>query len=121
MIVATSSPGCLSTTRPEIIREGPKLNEQKRVCPSPFTPEKRNMAITPVQDKTITRQVQGKLTGRGLGSPCHISVETRKGEVTLTGSVQYAHQKSTAVQAANGIGGVKRVMDRLMVKAVAKV
>lgn len=78
------------------------------------------MAITPVQDRTITRQVQGRIAGRGLASPCHISVETRKGEVTLSGSVQYAHQKSTAVQAANGISGVRRVFDRLIIKTVAK-
>ena len=78
------------------------------------------MAITPVQDRTITRQVQGKIAGRGLSSPCRISVETRKGEVTLTGSVQHAHQKEAAVQAAHGIAGVRRVLDRLIVKAVPK-
>ena len=78
------------------------------------------MPITPVQDKTITRQIQSRLAGRGLISPCRIVVETMKGEVTLTGSVQYAQQKSTAVQAANGISGVRRVVDRLVVKVVAK-
>jgi len=78
------------------------------------------MPITPIQDKTITRQVQGKLTGRGLGSPCHIAVETIKGQVTLTGSVKYAQQKTTAVQAVSGIAGVRHVIDRLTVKAVAK-
>lgn len=78
------------------------------------------MSVTPVQDKTITRQVQGKLAGRGLGSPCHIAVETMKGEVTLTGNVQYAQQKTTAVQAATNISGVRRVVDRLIVKTIAK-
>jgi osmotically-inducible protein OsmY len=78
------------------------------------------MPITPIQDKTINRQVQAKIAGRGLGSPCRIAVLTLKGEVTLTGSVQYAQQKITAVQAANGVSGVKRVVDRLVVKAVAK-
>jgi osmotically-inducible protein OsmY len=78
------------------------------------------MPITPVQDKTITRQVQGKLAGRGLGLPCRIAVETIKGEVTLTGSVQYAQQKTNAVQAISGLSGVRRVVDRLVVKAVAK-
>ncbi len=78
------------------------------------------MPITPVQDKTITRQVQGKLAGRGLGSPCRIAVETIKGEVTLTGNVQYAQQKTNAVQAISGLSGVRRVIDRLIVKTVAK-
>lgn len=78
------------------------------------------MAITPVQDKTITRQVQGKIAGRGLGSPCSIAVATVKGEVTLSGTVQYAQQKATAVQAANGVAGVRRILDRLVVKTTTK-
>ena len=78
------------------------------------------MTITPVQDKTITRQVMGKLAGRGLNPPCRVAVDTIKGQVTLTGTVQYAHQKTTASQVANGISGVKRVVDKLVVKAITK-
>ncbi len=78
------------------------------------------MAGTPIQDKTITRQVQGRIAGRGLGPPCRIAIETLKGQVTLTGTVQYVQQKSTAVQAANGISGVRRVVDRLTVKAATR-
>lgn len=78
------------------------------------------MPITPVQDKTITRQVQGRIAGRGLGPPCRIAVDTIKGEVTLTGTVQYQQQKHTAVQATSGISGVRRVVDRLTVKIVSK-
>jgi osmotically-inducible protein OsmY len=55
-----------------------------------------------------------------LGPPCRISVDTIKGEVTLTGTVQYAQQKQTAVQATSGISGIRRVIDRLTVKTVAK-
>lgn len=78
------------------------------------------MPITPIQDKTITRHVQGRIASRGLRSPCHIIVDTIKGEVTLSGTVQYNQQKSMAVQAASGIGGVRRVVDRLSVKTVVK-
>lgn len=78
------------------------------------------MPITPVQDRTITRQVQGKIAGRGLGAPCRITVDTIKGEVTLSGTVQYQQQKQTATQASMGISGVKRVVDRLTVKNVPK-
>ncbi len=78
------------------------------------------MAITPVQDKTITRQVTGKIAGRGMGPPCRIAVATSKGEVTLTGTVQYAQQKATAVQAAQCISGVRRVVDRLTIKVSEK-
>lgn len=78
------------------------------------------MPITPIQDKTITRQVQGKLAGRGLGSPCKIAVATLKGEVTLSGTVQYQQQKATASQAASAVAGVKRVVDRLTIKTQPK-
>jgi osmotically-inducible protein OsmY len=78
------------------------------------------MPITPIQDKTITRQVEGRIAGRGLKSPCRITVATIKGEVTLSGTVQHTQQKSTAVQAATGISGVRRVVDRLTVKATIR-
>jgi osmotically-inducible protein OsmY len=78
------------------------------------------MGITPVQDKTITRQVQDRIAGRGLKSPCRIEVQTSKGQVTLTGSVQYLQQKACAVSAASAISGVRHVIDRLIVKTVPK-
>jgi len=78
------------------------------------------MGATPISDQSITRQVENRLSGRGLSSPCHVAVETKNGEVTLSGSVQYAHQKGTAVQVANVISGVRRVIDRLIVKTAAK-
>jgi osmotically-inducible protein OsmY len=78
------------------------------------------MAVTPIQDKTITRQVQGKIAGRGLGVPCRIVVATLKGEVTLSGTVQYDQQKSAASQVARGISGVRRVVDHLVVKGPVK-
>ena len=78
------------------------------------------MAITPVQDRTFNRQVEARIASRGLASPCRISVATVKGEVTLTGTVQYAGQKPTAVQAATAVTGVRRVVDRLTIKTIAK-
>ncbi len=78
------------------------------------------MPITPIQDKSITKHVQGQIAGRGLNSPCKITVATSNGEVTLTGTVQSLQQKSMAVQAANGISGVRRVVDRLTVKVAVR-
>jgi osmotically-inducible protein OsmY len=78
------------------------------------------MASTPVSDRSVTQQVTNKLAGRGLGAPCRVTVESRNGDVTLSGSVQHAHQKQTAVQAAGSVAGVRRVTDRLIVKAVVK-
>ncbi len=66
-------------------------------------------------DQTITSQVLLKLANRGIRTPCNVSVRTKNGDVTLSGTVQFAHQKSAAVQAATGITGVRRVTDQTTV------
>lgn len=78
------------------------------------------MAAKLVPDRTITQQVLNKLVGRGISSPCHVAVTTQNGDVTLSGTVQFAHQKGTAVRLATVISGVRRVIDRLIVKAAVK-
>jgi osmotically-inducible protein OsmY len=44
-------------------------------------------------------------------------VATRNDDVTLSGTVQFAHQKSAAVQAATGITGARRVNDQMPIQA----
>jgi osmotically-inducible protein OsmY len=68
-----------------------------------------------VPDHTITQRVTAQLSNRGLRSPCHISVQTNNGMVTLSGSVQYAHQKQTALQAARNVDGSRGISDQLQV------
>jgi osmotically-inducible protein OsmY len=70
-------------------------------------------------DQTITNQIMLKLANRGIRSPCKVTVQTKKGDVTLSGTVQFAHQKTAALQAATGITGVRRVTDQTTV-GVAK-
>ena len=69
-----------------------------------------------VSDKTITNQINRKLVNRGVSSPCQVAVDTKNGQVTLSGSVRFAHQKAAAMSAAQGITGVRRVVDQLIVK-----
>ena len=52
----------------------------------------------PISDAAISRSVTQHLAGRGLRSPCRIEVQTRNGEVTLSGTVQYVHQRDEVVQ-----------------------
>ncbi len=68
-------------------------------------------------DQKITTDVEMKIANRGLRSPCKVAVNTKNGEVTLTGTVQYAHQKAAAVQAATSVAGVRRVTDQTTVGA----
>lgn len=69
-----------------------------------------------IKDDQITRTVYNKLAARGFGSLGHLSVQTNDGLVTLVGTVRYAHQKTAALTAISGIGGIRRVIDQLTVR-----
>jgi osmotically-inducible protein OsmY len=71
------------------------------------------------KDDRITQQVNNKLASRGFTSPCRLAVQTANGQVTLSGIVQYAHQKAAAVSAISGMTGVRRVIDQMTVKPAA--
>ncbi len=70
-----------------------------------------------VPDEAIIQKVTRQLCNRGMQSPCHIAVAARRGDVTLSGTIQYEHQRLTALHAVRGIDGVRRVMDHLQVQA----
>jgi osmotically-inducible protein OsmY len=70
----------------------------------------------PGSDRALSQQVTQRLAMRGIRSPCRVTVTTTNGEVTLSGQVQYAHQRGAAAQAAANIPGVRRVVDRMTVK-----
>jgi hypothetical protein len=69
----------------------------------------------PLSDATISKNVTRQLAGRGMRSPCHIQVQTHNGEVTLSGTVQFVHQRDAAVQAIRTVEGVKRIVEKLKV------
>jgi osmotically-inducible protein OsmY len=71
----------------------------------------------PVSDRAITQKVSQLLQNRGMRSPCQIAVMSQKGTVTLSGKIQYDHQRRIAVQATQNVDGVQRVVDRLQVIA----
>jgi hypothetical protein len=74
----------------------------------------------PISDASISRNVSRQLASAGLRAPCHIQVQTRNGEVTLSGSVQFVHQRNTAIQALRTVEGVIRVVEKLKVTPPAK-
>ena len=69
-----------------------------------------------ISDKTLNQKVTQGLAARGMRAPCSIAVQTAKGVVTLSGNIEYEHQRNTAVQAARHLDGVSRVVDQLHVK-----
>lgn len=78
------------------------------------------MARVSAADHAITQKVLQKLAHRGVRSPCKVAVNTLGGSVTLTGSVQYSHQKILAAAAATGVTGVRRVSNQILLKPTAR-
>ncbi|MCC6510578.1 MAG: BON domain-containing protein [Pirellulaceae bacterium] len=68
-----------------------------------------------VPDNQLTRAVTMKLAQRSGGSGCKVSAAVANGYVTITGSVEAEYQKRPIINAVNGINGVRRVIDQLVV------
>lgn len=69
-----------------------------------------------VDDTAITAKVKGKLAADSETSAMKISVETKDGVVTLTGTVDKDTEKNKAEQLARNTDGVKRVANNLKVE-----
>jgi osmotically-inducible protein OsmY len=68
----------------------------------------------------LTKTVTNKLATRGFSSPCRVTVQTSNGQVTLSGTVQHAHQIGAATAAVSGMSGVRRIINQITVKPRVK-
>jgi osmotically-inducible protein OsmY len=68
-----------------------------------------------VDDSVVTAKVKAKLIDDPLTKAYQINVETLKGTVQLSGSVDSAEARSRATQLARDVGGVKDVKNSLQV------
>lgn len=68
-----------------------------------------------VDDATITTKVKAELLGAKDLKSQHIHVKTRKGTVSLTGSVPSADDRDNAEQVAQNVSGVQTVKNHLKV------
>jgi hypothetical protein len=67
------------------------------------------------KDRKIAADVSTHLTSRGLRSPCRVAVTSIAGTVTLSGPIQYEHQRGLAMQVAKSVLNVRRVVDQMRV------
>ena len=88
---------------------------QFRLTKSLLRREARMLRRDKVPDAKITQQVTQRLSSGGIRPPSRVVVATASGEVTLSGSIQYEHQRQAAMQATRGVDGIRRVVDRLSV------
>ena len=67
------------------------------------------------QDPIISQKASERLSSLGVRAPCRVTVMTNKGNVTLSGTIQYEHQRHMAVRAVKNVPGVQRVLDQMRV------
>ena len=72
-----------------------------------------------VDDTTITTKVKAELLGAKNVKSEHIHVKTRKGVVSLTGTVPSAEDRDNARQVVEGVSGVTSVKNHLKVSAAS--
>jgi osmotically-inducible protein OsmY len=68
-----------------------------------------------IPDRLIDQKVSRQLANRGMRPPCKVAASSRGGTVTLTGTIQYEHQRHLCMRAAGNVEGVQRVVDQLKV------
>ena len=66
-----------------------------------------------IRDPMISQKVSEKLSSLGVRAPCRVTVASNKGNVTLSGTIQYEHQRQIAVRAIKAVAGVQRVVDQM--------
>ena len=75
-----------------------------------------NKTVDVVDDATITTKVKAAVLAEPGLKTLQINVDTKDGVVTLAGTVDTSALKSRATQVAQGVGGVRSVVDNLTVK-----
>jgi osmotically-inducible protein OsmY len=97
----------------------PRGTERKagRLTPDCFSNVQERPTMNPsrVPDSKIVLCAQRQLSRCGIRAPCRVTISSNRGEVTLSGTLQYEHQRHAAMQSIQSVEGVRRIIDRLTV------
>jgi len=66
-----------------------------------------------LSDKELLKAVNKKLSRTGTGASSRITATVRQGNITLAGTLQYEMQRVPLIKAAQGVEGVRQVIDNL--------
>jgi hypothetical protein len=66
-----------------------------------------------VSDKDLLKSINQRLSRTGTASQSRINVSVQQGNVTLSGNLQHAIQRSPIVKAVTRVAGVRRVIDQM--------
>ena len=91
-------------------------SEEKAAPPAGPAPEAKTTVGTEIDDSTITTKVKSALLADENVKGFDIKVETRKGEVQLSGFVDNQSQIDRAITVTRGVEGVKSVDSKMNLK-----
>jgi hyperosmotically inducible protein len=94
-------------------------SEEKGAKPEGPKPEAKTSVGTDVDDSAITTKVKSALLADADVKSSDIKVETRKGEVQLSGFVDSQAQIDRAIAVAKGVEGVKKVDNKMSLKTTS--
>jgi osmotically-inducible protein OsmY len=66
-----------------------------------------------VSDRDLLKQINQRLARTGTASQSKVNVSVQQGNVTLTGTLQHAGQRSPIVKAVSRVTGIRRVVDQM--------
>jgi hyperosmotically inducible protein len=93
--------------------------EENGAKPDGPNPDAKTTVGTDVDDSAITTKVKSALLADADVKSADIKVETRKGEVQLSGFVDNQAQMDRAVAVAKGVEGVKKVDNNMSLKTTS--
>ena len=73
-----------------------------------------------VSDKVLLTKVNQRIERSGSGGQNHVKADVRRGDVTLTGMLQFEISRSSIVKQVSAIAGVRRVIDQMKVEVKKK-
>lgn len=94
-------------------------SDEKAAPPAEPKSEAKTTVGTDIDDNVITTKVKSALLADSDTKSFDIKVETRKGEVQLSGFVDNQTQIDRAIAVARGVEGVKNVDNKMNVKTTA--
>ena len=109
---ATVMAGCASDTE----RETPTAARQPAASSQPAATAQQTTGEAAVDDAVVTAKVKARLVDDEVTKAHQINVETFKGIVQLSGSVDSEEARSRATELAKNVGGVKDVKNALQVR-----
>jgi hypothetical protein len=70
-----------------------------------------------ISDRDLLKSINQRLARTGTASQSKVNVSVQQGNVTLTGTLQYAIQRSPIVKAISRVAGVRHVVDLMQFTA----